>query len=160
MDEGNNHCSRGKRKKSNLSINHKSKKYRLESSQSSSNSSQFLDDSSSSSDLDECNSLNIPSSQTTESNILHEGATGNNEFGMHTESTSICKYQQTVHECHHVHVLVKPATFIKSTQALHITKVYNNLTQTFSTHKHVSVALKSPAHKLIMMIQLAKVTPI
>ena len=74
--------------------------------------------------------------------ILHEGAT-DNEFGTQMESTSICKYQQTVHECCHVHVLAKPATFVKSTQALQITKVYNNLTQTCSTHKHVSVALKS-----------------
>ena len=147
MDEGNNHRSCGKRKKSNLSINHKSKKYCLESSQSSSNSSQILDDSNSSSDLDECNSLNFPSSQTTESNILHEGATDNNEFGTHTESTSVCKYQQTVHECCHVHVLMKPATFVKSTQASHITKVYNNSTQTCSTHKHACVcSLKITQH--------------
>ena len=63
MDEGNNHHGCGeKEKKSNLSINHKLKTYHLESSQSSSNSSQILDDSSSSSDLDECNSLNISSS--------------------------------------------------------------------------------------------------
>ena len=130
MEDDNNCHGWGKRKKSNLSINCKSKWYRLENSQSNCSSSQIFDNDSSSGDSNDCNSLINPSISTIKTNDLSKIASQSHNNGMQMEISSVSKSQQTVQKCRHLHILAKPVTFVKSTEALHLSKLHYNSTQT------------------------------
>ena len=56
---------------------------------------------------------------------------------------SVLQSQQTVNELKHVHVLAKPVTFIRSMQAMELSKLCNNSTQTCSRLKDTVKAVKS-----------------